>query len=81
MHKKDAKRNKIYFVKKIQSHFQIGVDCFQSFFQCYAIDKNGLGEYCGKHVSLRFINCEIFFNIFRYKVYIKMQKVTLMLVT
>ena len=27
--KKNTKRNKIYFVKKIQSHFRIGVDRFQ----------------------------------------------------
>ena len=33
-----------YFVKEMQSHFQIGVDCFQSFFQCYAIDKDGLSN-------------------------------------
>ena len=29
----------------MQSHFQIGVDCFQSFYQCYAIDKDGLSNY------------------------------------
>ena len=36
----------IYFVKKIQSYFQIGVDCSQSFFQCYgyAIGKDILNN-------------------------------------
>ena len=29
-------------LKKIQSHFQIGTDCLQSFFRCYAVDKDGL---------------------------------------
>ena len=42
--KKDAKHNKTYFVKKIQSYFQKRVDCFQSFFQSYAIDKDGLNN-------------------------------------
>ena len=40
------------FAKKIQSHFQIEVDCFQSFFQCYAMDKDGLRNYNKKNTIL-----------------------------